>query len=82
MAEAQFKYAQNPQTRQRGLEAYEDRLALNVPLLKKAIELRWECAELLGYDNWADYVDEPKMIKSSKNALEVTSRTLIAVLDI
>ncbi|KAG8907513.1 hypothetical protein FRB99_003886 [Tulasnella sp. 403] len=65
-----FKYASNPATRQRASEAYEDRLALNVPLLQKAIDLRWQCAKLLGYATWADFVEENKMIKTSDSALK------------
>ncbi|KAG9019832.1 hypothetical protein FRB90_003421 [Tulasnella sp. 427] len=62
-----FKFASNPATRQLASEAYENRLTQNVDLLKKAIDLRWDIAKKLGYDTWADYIVEVKMIKSSKN---------------
>ncbi|KAG8998057.1 hypothetical protein FRB94_007252 [Tulasnella sp. JGI-2019a] len=62
-----FKYAQNPKTREKAMQAYEDRLSINVPLLKQAIDLRFKCARLLGYETWADYIEEPKMVKTAPN---------------
>ncbi|KAF9565668.1 metallopeptidase MepB [Agrocybe pediades] len=61
-----FKFAENPETRKRAMEGHESRLALNTPLLDKAIELRRKIASLLGYKTWADYVTEVKMVKSAK----------------
>ncbi|KAF8809568.1 metallopeptidase MepB [Phlegmacium glaucopus] len=61
-----FKFAENPRTRQRALEGFESRLAINVPLLDKALELRRRIASLLGYKTWADYITEVKMIKTGK----------------
>ncbi|KAG8962498.1 hypothetical protein FRC03_004183 [Tulasnella sp. 419] len=61
-----FKYASNPNTRRAAHEAYESRLAINVPLLEKALDIRRKCATLLGYETWADYVEEDKMIKTGK----------------
>ncbi|KAL0960667.1 hypothetical protein HGRIS_005696 [Hohenbuehelia grisea] len=63
-----FKFAENPETRKRAQEAHEARLAINVPLLDKALELRRKIAKLLGYATWADYITEVKMIKSAKGA--------------
>ncbi|CAE7058673.1 unnamed protein product [Rhizoctonia solani] len=65
-----FKYAQNPQTRERAHVAFENRLEINIPLLSRAIELRRQCAAILGYKNWADYVEEEKMIKTSKAVVD------------
>ncbi|ELU36497.1 metallopeptidase MepB [Rhizoctonia solani AG-1 IA] len=65
-----FKYAQNPTTRERAHVAYENRLEINIPLLSRAIELRRQCAAILGYKNWADYVEEEKMIKTSKDVID------------
>lgn len=62
-----FKFAENPETRRRAQEGHESRLAVNVPLLNKALDLRRQITGLLGYDTWADYVTEEKMIKSGKN---------------
>ncbi|KAF9046329.1 hypothetical protein BJ165DRAFT_1345534 [Panaeolus papilionaceus] len=61
-----FKFAENPATRKRALEGHESRLAINVPLLDKALELRRKIASLLGYKTWADYITEVKMIKSGQ----------------
>ncbi|KAF4590074.1 hypothetical protein EYR40_009527 [Pleurotus pulmonarius] len=65
-----FKFAENPETRKRALEAHESRLAINVPLLDKALELRRKIAGLLGYDTWADYITEVKMIKNAKGVFD------------
>ncbi|KJA24053.1 hypothetical protein HYPSUDRAFT_53952 [Hypholoma sublateritium FD-334 SS-4] len=65
-----FKFAENPETRKRALEGHEDRLAINVPLLDKALELRRKIASLLGYKTWADYITEVKMIKTGKGIEE------------
>ncbi|QRV81064.1 metallopeptidase MepB [Ceratobasidium sp. AG-Ba] len=65
-----FKYAQDPKTRERAHVAYENRLEINVPLLARILELRRLCAELLGYKTWADYVEEEKMIKTSKAVVD------------
>ncbi|KAG6850281.1 hypothetical protein H0H93_015538 [Arthromyces matolae] len=62
-----FKFAQNPETRRRALEAHESRLKINVPILNKALDLRRKIAKLLGYKTWADYITEEKMVKSGKN---------------
>ncbi|KAI0074009.1 Metalloprotease [Panus rudis PR-1116 ss-1] len=61
-----FKFAQNPETRRRAFEGYEDRLQVNVPILNKLLDLRRKLASLLGYETWADYVTEVKMVKNAK----------------
>ncbi|TFK73564.1 zincin [Pluteus cervinus] len=65
-----FKFAENPTTRQRAQEGHESRLNINVPLLSKALGLRRRIAKLLGYQTWADYITEVKMVKSAKGASE------------
>ncbi|KII91031.1 hypothetical protein PLICRDRAFT_39628 [Plicaturopsis crispa FD-325 SS-3] len=60
-----FKYAQNPDTRRRAQEGYEERLEINVPLLNKILELRRKITKILGYATWADYKTEVKMIKNA-----------------
>jgi Zn-dependent oligopeptidase len=67
----QFKFAQNPATRQRAYESYEARLDINVTILSKALDLRRQIAKLLGYPTWADYVTEVKMVKSARGVFEV-----------
>ncbi|KAF5382609.1 hypothetical protein D9615_002965 [Tricholomella constricta] len=61
-----FKFAENPETRRRAQEGHESRLEVNVPLLSKALDLRRQIAKILGYNTWADYITEEKMIKSGK----------------
>jgi Zn-dependent oligopeptidase len=67
----QFKFAQNPTTRERASQAYESRLAINAPLFVKAIDLRHQIAKLLQYPTWADYVTEEKMIKNAQSVVKV-----------
>ncbi|KAG5638172.1 hypothetical protein H0H81_001469 [Sphagnurus paluster] len=64
-----FKFAENPETRRRAQEGHESRLEINVPILSKALDLRRQIAKILGYQTWADYVTEEKMIKSGKGFL-------------
>ncbi|KAL1689134.1 hypothetical protein GGG16DRAFT_93984 [Schizophyllum commune] len=65
-----FKFAENPTTRQRAQEGHESRLAVNVPLLDKALELRRNIADILGYPTWADYITEEKMIKNARGVVD------------
>ncbi|MBK9033003.1 MAG: Zn-dependent oligopeptidase [Myxococcales bacterium] len=48
--------------------------AANEQVLADVLTLRSEKAMLLGYDNWADYITEDKMIKSGKAAGEFIER--------
>ncbi|KAI0771258.1 Metalloprotease [Trametes elegans] len=61
-----FKFAENPQTRRTAYEKYENRLAINAPLMAKFLDLRRQIAKILGYPTWADYVTEVKMVKNAK----------------
>ncbi|KAG6866294.1 hypothetical protein C0991_006390 [Blastosporella zonata] len=65
-----FKFAENPETRRRAQEGHESRLEINVPLLNRALDLRRQIAKLLGYQTWADYITEEKMVKSGKNVAD------------
>lgn len=69
----QFKFAENPATRQRAFEAYESRLQINVPVLDKILELRRKIADLLGYATWADYITEVKMVKNARGVVDFLS---------
>lgn len=60
-----FNFAENPETRRKAHEAHESRLQVNVVILAKIFALRRRISKLLQYRNWADYVTEVKMIKSS-----------------
>lgn len=68
----QFKFASNPETRRRASSAFEGRLAINVSLFDKAMELRRKIAKILGYKTWADYITEVKMVKTAENVDKVT----------
>ena len=77
-----FKFAENPETRRKAHEGYDNRLAINAPLLEKALDLRRQIAKLLGYPTWADYITEVKMVKTAANVHTVcifleTGETLI-----
>ena len=48
-------YAKRQETRKRASQGYENRSAQNAPIFEKIIELRQDCAALLGYKNWAQY---------------------------
>ncbi|KAJ6619446.1 hypothetical protein B0H10DRAFT_2025622 [Mycena sp. CBHHK59/15] len=65
-----FKFAENPETRQRAYEGHESRLQINVPLVDKFLGLRREIAKVLGYPTWADYRTETKMVKTGQNVVD------------
>ncbi|KAF5369475.1 hypothetical protein D9758_002530 [Tetrapyrgos nigripes] len=65
-----FKYAKTVDTRKRAFEAYESRLEINVPILSRALDLRRQIASILGYETWADYITEEKMIKNAKGVID------------
>jgi thimet oligopeptidase len=46
----------------------------NIPLFTKMLKTRAQIAELLGYENWADYRIEPKMAKNAKTAFDFEQR--------
>ena len=68
---AQFKFAENPETRRRAYAGYESRLAINKSVMSKFLDLRRKIAKLLGYPTWADYITEVKMAKTAKGVKEV-----------
>ncbi|KIP08913.1 hypothetical protein PHLGIDRAFT_68434 [Phlebiopsis gigantea 11061_1 CR5-6] len=65
-----FKFAENPEVRKKAFEAFESRLAINVPVLDKILNLRRQIGDLLGYATWADYVTEVKMVKNAKGVTD------------
>ncbi|KZV76419.1 Metalloprotease [Peniophora sp. CONT] len=71
-----LKYAQVPKTRCRAYGSYESRLAVNVPALEKAADIRRRMAALYGYNTWADYVTEAKMVGSGQKFLADLEQTL------
>ncbi|CAD6580150.1 MAG: hypothetical protein CYPHOPRED_001143 [Cyphobasidiales sp. Tagirdzhanova-0007] len=65
-----MRYCKNPDTRRRAYLSNENRSSENAPLFKEIIELRREAADVIGYDEWASFVTETKMVKTSKAAIE------------
>jgi len=61
-----LKYAKNAATRRKVFVANENKVNQNVPLFREAMLLRDEMARLLGYDTFAEFVIEDKMMKSAK----------------
>jgi thimet oligopeptidase len=64
-----LEYCTNQETRKLMYLAYNTRCPENKVILEELITLRYFVAKILNYDNFADYVTEIKIIKSSKNAL-------------
>jgi thimet oligopeptidase len=66
-----MQYAHNDQRR---LELYKQSrnrgYPKNDPILKQLLQKRHELARTLGYENYAAYITEDKMIKSAQNARE------------
>jgi thimet oligopeptidase len=59
------------ETRKRLCIAHDTRAReKNLPLATRAVEIRAQLAELLGYRSWSDYQEEVKMAKTGKNALD------------
>ncbi|CAN6674717.1 saccharolysin [Trichomonascus vanleenenianus] len=61
-----LKYAKSGATRKAVFVGYENRCTNNNELLEKAIKLRAEIAQLLGYKCHADFVLEERMAKTSE----------------
>lgn len=64
------KYAQLEETRHRAWVADGNKVPQNVELMVEMVQLRQQVASLLGYKNFADYVEEVKMSKTSSAVLE------------
>ncbi|KAH9854692.1 metallopeptidase MepB [Lenzites betulinus] len=64
------RFAVKPDTRRRAYAEHEARLAINAPVLSRMLDLRRQIARLLGYESWADYVTEVKMVKTGKRVEE------------
>ena len=64
-----LKYAENDELRKELYIANKSRAGeSNEKTLTQILTLRAEKAKILGYENWADYVTEDKMMKSGKAA--------------
>ncbi len=66
-----MQYAKNDALRERAYKTYRSMAyPENKAVLEKLLAKRYELAQLLGYNDYAAYVTEDKMIKSPKNAQE------------
>lgn len=65
-----MQYAKNEETRRRIDVAFNSRAQENSELLEKAIRLRFECAQLLGYSTHADFVLEDRLAKTKDAVLK------------
>jgi len=72
-----LKYAENDDLRKELYIANKSRAGEgNEKVLGAMLALRAEKAKILGYDNWADYITEDKMMKSGKNASQFLDRVV------
>ena len=63
------RYAHNDARRKEFAIMFRDRgYPANEAVLNEILVKRFELAQLLGYDNYADYITEDKMVKSADNA--------------
>ncbi|HET9375856.1 MAG TPA: M3 family metallopeptidase [Chthoniobacterales bacterium] len=68
------------ETRKRLCIAHDTRAKeKNLPLAIRAVEIRAQLAELLGYRSWTDYQEEVKMAKTGKNALDFEEKLKTAL---
>lgn len=64
-----MRYATNDKRRKQLMREFLNRAyPENEPVLKSMLEKRYELARLLGYQNYAEYITENKMIKTPGNA--------------
>ena len=63
-----FKFAKSDSLRRRLFMAFDTRAyPKNLEVLEKMMQMRYEIAQLLGYDSWADYNAADKMIAKGGN---------------
>jgi len=75
-------YARHAQGRKKLYIEYRNRgYPKNMEVLNRLIARRHELAQVLGYDDWADYVTEDKMIESAENAQSFIDRVAQAAHD-
>ncbi|AYV77099.1 MAG: hypothetical protein Barrevirus12_8 [Barrevirus sp.] len=65
------KYCLNEEVRKEMYLAFNNRCSLtNTPLFEKAVNLRNEIAKKLGYNTFADFKTEVRIVKTGQNALD------------
>ncbi len=74
-----FSYATNEDLRKHLYMEYNNRgYPANMAVLDSMIAKRWRLAHLLGFDSWADYITNDKMVGSAKNASDFIDRIVDA----
>jgi len=74
-----FDYATNEDLRKNLFMEYNNRgYPANMAVLDSMIAKRWRLAHLLGFDSWADYITNDKMVGSAKNASDFIDRIVDA----
>ena len=69
------RYAKSASLRERMMhEALNRAYPANIAVLDSLIAKRYRLARMLGYDTWADYITEDKMIGTAKNAADFIQR--------
>ncbi len=64
-----IKYARSTATRERMYHAFNNRgYPANKEVFTRLLEKRYELARLLGYDNWAHFITDDKMVGSPEEA--------------
>lgn len=75
------RYAHNDARRKEFAIMFRDRgYPANEAVLDDILTKRFELAQLLGYDNYADYITEDKMVKSADNAQAFIEKIVTAAL--
>jgi len=70
-----IRYAKSGDVRERLMhEAMNRAYPANIAVLDTLLALRYRVARILGYDTWADYITEDKMIGTAKNAADFIDR--------
>jgi Zn-dependent oligopeptidase len=72
-------YSRSSEARERLWKVYRQRAhPKNLAVLERMLARRWELARLLGYESWAAYVTEDKMIGSARAADDFIERIAAA----
>jgi Zn-dependent oligopeptidase len=58
------QYADNPETRRRAQLGFEGKTIQNVPVLAEIVQLRKQVAEILGFNNFADYILDVRRVRA------------------
>ena len=70
-----FQYAKRAEVRRRLQQEFMDRgYPKNLEVLSRLLEKRNELARLLGYEHWAAYITEDKMVRSARAASDFVEK--------